>query len=64
MFPILNRLVPSVKKGLFSSNRCSNGSRFKMALSNLVWPKSGIKMASSVKESFIPYLMSKPALKV
>jgi hypothetical protein len=27
--PILNKLVPSVKKGLFSSSICSKGSRFK-----------------------------------
>jgi hypothetical protein len=35
-----------------------------MALSNFVCPKSGTKIASKVKESLRPYLMSSPALKV
>ena len=35
-FPLLNRSVPSVKKGLFSLNCCSKGPKFKITLSNFV----------------------------
>jgi hypothetical protein len=56
MFPILNSLF-SKKRSVFIKSLLK-WFKFKMALSNLVCPKSGIKIASSVKESFIPYLMS------
>ena len=48
------------KKGLFSLNCCSKGPKFKTTLSNFVCPKSGIKIASKVKASLIPYLISNP----
>ena len=59
-FPLLNKSVPSVKNGRFSLNCCSNGPKFKITLSYLVWPKSGTKIASKVNASLIPYLTSNP----
>ena len=52
--------TPSWKNGRRSSKRTSNAVRFSTAGSASTWPKSGLIVASSVRFSLMPYLMSSP----
>src|SRR5512145_1744315 len=54
--------IPSVKKGLNSSNLTSYGVRLLTTLSETTCPKSGMIVASRVKLSLRPYFTSIPPL--
>src|SRR5665647_763817 len=55
-------LLPSTKKGLFSSKKVSNAVRFTTEGSASTCPKSGLTVRSSVMSLVIPNLASSPPL--
>jgi hypothetical protein len=53
-------LAPSTKNGRRSGKKVSNALRFTTAGSTSTWPKSGLKVALSVRLLVMPYFTSSP----